>query len=178
MLLNTSQCLVIAGEQQTPAVHALCHAINNRLGNTNKTIEYIPPPDANPVTQISSLTKLSEDLAHDQVEVLLIVGANPAYATPASFDFAKLLTKAKLTIHVGLFEDETARLCRWHLPQTHFLESFGDARAFDGTISLQQPLIAPLYDSRSASELLALLRGEKTSSYQLLKNYWADKFIR
>ena len=92
-----------------------------------------------------------------KVEVLVILGANPAYAAPADLGFAELLEsdKVPLRIHLGLYEDETAERCHWHLPEAHPLEAWSDARAADGTVSIVQPLIAPLYGGQSAHEVLA-----------------------
>ncbi len=176
LLKNASRCIVLAGEQQNPALHTLTHAINDHLGNHGKTINFITPPESNAVIQATSLKDLTSDLARGKVKTLIILGANPIYATPESYSFAKYMAKAKLKIHCGLYEDETSYLCEWHLPEAHFLEAFGDARAFDGTMSLIQPLIAPLYDSRSASEFVATLRGDaQMSSYKLLKNFGRGK---
>lgn len=175
LIENAKESIVIAGEQQSPALHALSHAINNLLGNQNKTIEYIPPPEANACNQSASFKELVDDLNNNKVEVFLILGTNPAYASPKNFRFAELIKKAKLKIYLGLYEDETSYLCDWHLPESHFLESFGDLRAFDGTISFQQPLISPLYDTRTSSELLAIFLGmREQSSFKILKEYWTS----
>ena len=171
---HAGECIVIAGEQQAPIVHSLCFAINEHLKNQRKTLDYIRPPDANSIPHLASLKELAADLADNKVEALLILGANPVYATPGIVKFSQLITKAKQTINLGLFQDETAFLCDWNLPESHFLESFGDARAYNGTVSFQQPLISPLYDTRSASEVLGFFLGDNhKSSYEILKEYWA-----
>ncbi|HXW53375.1 MAG TPA: TAT-variant-translocated molybdopterin oxidoreductase, partial [Myxococcota bacterium] len=176
LLNNMSRCIVLAGDQQPPAVHVVTHAINDYLQNHGKTVIFIAPPEANKMMQAESLKDLIKDLSEGKVSTLVMLGTNPMYASPEIFGFAKNVAKAKLKIHFGLYENETSYLCEWHLPESHFLETFGDAKAFDGTVSLIQPLIAPLNDSRSASELLAILRGDaQTSSYKLLKNYWEEQ---
>ena len=82
-------------------------------------------------------------------------------------------SKIKLKVHLGLYEDETAQLCQWHVPEAHCLESWSDLRAFDGTVSIQQPLIAPLYKGKSAHELLAVLLGEPDlSNLEIIRDYW------
>jgi anaerobic selenocysteine-containing dehydrogenase len=79
----------------------------------------------------------------------------------------------KLRVHLGLYEDETAELCHWHIPEAHYLETWSDARAFDGTVTIMQPLIAPLYGGKSAHELLAALMGQPDrSSYTIVRDYW------
>ena len=105
-------------------------------------------------------TQLVEDMDAGQVELLVILGGNPVYTAPADLRFAEQLAKVKLRVHLGLYEDETSALCHWHIPEAHALEAWSDARAYDGTVSLMQPLIAPLYGGKSAHELLAVLLGQ------------------
>jgi MoCo/4Fe-4S cofactor protein with predicted Tat translocation signal len=168
--------LVIAGEQQPPVVHALAQAMNAALGNVGKTVEYTEPLEANPVNQIQSLGELVADLNSGQVEFLLILGGNPVYDAPADFDFGTALMKANLRIHTGLYNDETGELCQWHVPAAHYLESWSDLRAYDGTVGVVQPLIAPLYDNHSSHEIIALLTGDGgTSGHDLVRDYWQSQ---
>ena len=169
--------IVIAGEHQPPYVHALAHAMNAALGNVGKTVEYIESPEASPVNQIDSLKDLVADLDAKKVQVLLIVDANPAYDAPADLDFTTKVFQAGLRIHTGLYADETAELSHWHIPATHGLEAWSDARAFDGTASIVQPLIAPLYGAaHSAHEILALLTGGSgTTPHDLVRSYWQSQ---
>jgi MoCo/4Fe-4S cofactor protein with predicted Tat translocation signal len=165
--------IVIAGEHQPPIVHALAHAMNHTLGNVGTTVFYTDPVEARPVDQMASLRELVADMEAGLVDLLVIVGGNPVYNAPADFGFAEHLWKAKLRVHLGLHEDETAQLCHWHVPETHYLETWSDARAFDGTITILQPLIAPLYGGKSAHELLAALVGQPDrSSYTVVRDYW------
>jgi molybdopterin-containing oxidoreductase family iron-sulfur binding subunit len=165
--------VVLVGMQQPPVVHALAHAINDALGNVGRTVSYINPVAARPVDQIASLRELVADMAAGQVDLLLTLGANPIYTAPTDLRFAKHLARVKLRIHLGLYEDETAALCHWHIPEAHYLEAWGDMRTFDGTVSIAQPLITPLYGGKSAYELLAILAGEfNPSSYQILRDHW------
>jgi len=169
--------LIVAGEQQPPFVHALAHAMNAALGNIGKTVEYTDPLEANPVNQIESLRELVSDLNSGQVEFLLILGGNPVYDAPADFNFADALMKAKLRVHTGLYNDETAELCHWHIPAAHYLESWGDLRAYDGTVGIVQPLIAPLYDNHSQHEILALFTGDgDKSGHDLVRDYWQSQW--
>jgi molybdopterin-containing oxidoreductase family iron-sulfur binding subunit len=165
--------LVIAGEEQPPLVHALAHAMNAALGNVGKTVYYTEPLEANPVNEIESLRALLSELHAGKVEALVILGGNPVYDAPADFEFGPALLKAKLRVHSGLYYDETGELCHWHVNAAHFLEAWGDARAYDGTIGIIQPLIAPIYDGHSAQELIAVLAGQSgKSGHDLVRDYW------
>ncbi len=171
--------LVVAGEQQPAEVHALTHAINASLGNVGTTLYYTEPVEAHPVNNLESLRELSSDIYDGKVETLLIFGVNPVYTAPHDFDFASKLKfdeekkrkPVKNTIYVGSHFDETAELCDWHVAESHYLETWGDARAFDGTLSVIQPLIAPLYHTHSAREVLAAF-GDKPglSDYDALRD--------
>jgi MoCo/4Fe-4S cofactor protein with predicted Tat translocation signal len=165
--------LVIAGMQQPPIVHALAHAMNQALGNVGRTLFYTDPNAAQPVDQMASLRELAADMEAGLVDLLVIVGGNPIYTAPADLRFAERLAKVKLRVHLGLYEDETAALCHWHIPETHYLEAWGDVRAPDGTVAIIQPLIKPLYGGRSAHELIAVLMGElNPSGYQIVRDHW------
>ena len=120
-----------------------------------------------------SLRDLVNDLNSGNVELLLILGCNPVYDAPADFEFATAFQKAKLRVHSGLYNDETAEFCHWHAPAAHYLESWSDGRAFDGTIGIVQPLIAPLYGGHSAHEIIAAFTGDGAKSgHDLLREYW------
>jgi molybdopterin-containing oxidoreductase family iron-sulfur binding subunit len=167
--------LVIAGDHQPPAVHALAHAINAKLGNVAKTIFYTDPVDTNPINQTESLKELVADMSGGKVDLLIILGGNPAYDAPTDLNFADALKNGKvpLRVHHGLYQNETAELCQWHVNATHELETWSDARAYDGTVSVIQPLIAPLYDGKSAHEFVALLSGQADAKgYDLVRAYW------
>ena len=165
--------IVIAGDEQPPVVHALAHALNHALGNVDRTVVHGAPVEVQPADQLASLRALVNDLRAGAVDCLLVLGSNPVYTAPADFDFAAALGQAPLRLHLGLYQDETARLCQWHVPEAHYLESFGDVRAFDGTVSLLQPLIAPLYDGHTAAELLGAFVGPGgKSSHDLVRDHW------
>src|SRR5262249_2233989 len=150
-------CAVIPGEQQAPVVHALAHAMNHALGNIGHTVIHTDPVEATPVDQLGSLRSLIQDMEQDKVQVLVILGGNPVYTSPVDLEFARYLERVGLPTHLGLYADETANLCHWHIPEAHYLESWGDARAFDGTASIIQPLIAPLYGGKSIHELVSVI---------------------
>ncbi|MBN1991117.1 MAG: TAT-variant-translocated molybdopterin oxidoreductase [Anaerolineae bacterium] len=169
--------LILAGNGQSPLAHALSHALNQELGNVGQTVVYTDPPEANPVNQGESLRELVGAMNNGQVDMLLILGANPVYNAPADLNFAEALLKVGFSVHLGLHQDETAALCQWHVPARHYLESWGDALAFDGTVTLMQPLVEPLYaDSRSAQQLLAALLGQSDlTDYDIVHHYWAGQ---
>jgi MoCo/4Fe-4S cofactor protein with predicted Tat translocation signal len=167
--------VVIAGEHQPPEVHAAAHRLNETLGNVGQTVFYSDPVDANPVNQTESIKDLVADMNGGKVDLLIILGGNPAYDAPADLNFAGELKNGKvpLRVHHGLYQNETADLCQWHVNQSHELESWGDARAYDGTVSTIQPLIAPLYNGKSALELVALFSGQADATgYDLVRAYW------
>ena len=167
--------IVIAGDHQPPELHALAYMLNQQLGNVGKTVFYTDPVDANPVNQLDSIKELAGDIRAGKVDLLIILGGNPVYDAPADLQFAELLksNKVPLRVHCGLYQNETAELCQWHINQAHELESWGDARAYDGTVSIIQPLIAPLYNGKSPLEFAALLSGQSDASgYDLTRAYW------
>jgi MoCo/4Fe-4S cofactor protein with predicted Tat translocation signal len=166
--------LIVAGESQPAAVHALVHAMNQALGNAGKTVVYIDPIEVSPETD--GLAELSKEIDAGQVNSLVILGSNPVYSAPADLDFTAKFLKVGLRIHSGLYNDETADLCHWHIPEAHFLESWSDARAYDGTVSIVQPLIAPLYDGKSDHDLIAALAGESgKTGHDIVRGYWSSQ---
>ncbi|MDQ3812330.1 MAG: TAT-variant-translocated molybdopterin oxidoreductase [Armatimonadota bacterium] len=187
---NRGASVVVAGAGQPPIVHALAHAMNAALGNVGTTVTYTAPVTS-PVDQMASLKNLARDIKAGLVSTLVIIGGNPLYNAPADLKFGDLLdpqktAKRPLTIQLGDYFDETGQWVDWHIPQLHYLESWSDARAFDGTVSIIQPLIQPLYEaSHSAHELIAafilLGRGGITahnialSSYDIVRGYWQTK---
>jgi molybdopterin-containing oxidoreductase family iron-sulfur binding subunit len=170
---HRGRCVVIAGERQPVAVHLLAHAINDRLGNVGTAVIHTAPVEARPVEQTASLRELADDMDAGRVEVLLILGGNPAYTAPADLRFAERLQWVPLRFHLSLYQDETSRLCHWHLPEAHYLEAWGDTRAYEGTASIAQPLIEPLYHGRSAHEVLSVLgHGVQTPGYEIVRDTW------
>ena len=178
---SRGKSIVIPGDETTPVVHALAHAMNAALGNVGQTIVYSDPLEAEPVDQIESLRELVRDIDAGAVEMLVIVGGNPVYNAPADLAFTKeRLDRIRrpdggdgLRIHLSLHDDETSELCHWHVPEAHFLEAWGDTRAYDGTVSIIQPLIAPLYRGRSALEFLAAFTDTpEKSGRDILRDYW------
>jgi MoCo/4Fe-4S cofactor protein with predicted Tat translocation signal len=166
--------LVLAGDSQPPIVHALAHAMNQALGNVGQTVVYTDPVEAEPTDQLASLRNLIADMNAGTVELLVIVSGNPVFTAPADLGFADAMNKVRLRVQLGLYDDETSALCHWQIPESHFLESWSDARGYDGTVSIIQPLIAPLYGSKSAHELIAAMSDRpERSAYDIVREYWS-----
>jgi Fe-S-cluster-containing dehydrogenase component len=171
---HRGKSLVVAGDSQPPAVHALAHAMNQTLGNVGKTVIYTETAEAEPVNQLESIRDLVADMSAGKVDLLVIVGGNPVYSAPVDLKFADAMDKVQLRAHLSLYDDETSALCQWQIPEAHFLEAWSDARAFDGTSSIVQPLIAPLYGGKSAHEVLAAMseRPER-SGHEIVREHWS-----
>jgi MoCo/4Fe-4S cofactor protein with predicted Tat translocation signal len=173
---HQGRCLVMAGDMQPAPVHALAQSLNQTLGAVGATVEYLPSVEVQPVDPMASLRELVADIDGGRVALLVIAGTNPVYTAPVDLDFAARLEKVGLRIHLGLYDDETAERCHWHLPEAHPLETWSDARAFDGTLTVQQPLIAPLYGGRSLHELLAAFTGRpERTGYEIVREHWSGR---
>jgi molybdopterin-containing oxidoreductase family iron-sulfur binding subunit len=174
---HRGRSLVVAGDYQPASVHALAHAMNQALGNIGATVSYGASIEASPTDQAASLNDLVRAMDAGQVELLVILGGNPVFTAPADLKFSEKLGKVSLTVYHGLYVDETANLCHWNVADTHALESWGDARAYDGTVTIVQPLIAPLYEGRSAYEVLGVFTPQvDRRGHQIVKDYWTRAF--
>ncbi|HYR77220.1 MAG TPA: TAT-variant-translocated molybdopterin oxidoreductase [Pyrinomonadaceae bacterium] len=171
---HPSASIVIVGDDHPPIVHALAHEMNAALANVGKTVFYTDPIEANSVDQTQSLRELVNDIDANKVDTLIIIGGNPAYNTPIDLRLdLNRLNKVKLRAHLNLYNNETSEICHWHIPATHYLESWGDARSYDGTVTIVQPLIAPLYEGRTNHEVLALFSDNyDRRPYDIVKEYW------
>lgn len=164
---------ILVGEAQSPVLHALVHAMNAALGNAGQTVIYTDPLEVRAEDQIASLKQLVNDMEAGSVKMLLILGGNPVYNAPADVNFTAALSKVPFSAHNGLYPDETSRLTNWHVPESHFLETWGDARGYDGTVTILQPLTEPLYFSHSHIELLELFfETPSATSQAIVRNYW------
>jgi molybdopterin-containing oxidoreductase family iron-sulfur binding subunit len=169
---NPGKSLIVAGRDQPPAVHALALALNAALGNVGTTVALREPGDFAEAST-AELRDLAAAMAGGTISTLFVLGGNPAYDAPADLEFAAALAKVETSVHLGAAFDETARLAHWHLPEAHFLEAWGDARAADGTASVVQPLIEPLFGGKSAVEILRLLAtGEEQPGYDAVRETW------
>ncbi|HTR53033.1 MAG TPA: Fe-S-cluster-containing hydrogenase [Kofleriaceae bacterium] len=168
---STGRAVVLAGRRQPPEVHAYVAKINQAIGAVGATLDYLEDPDPDRPSHHDAIRALGAALDQPgRVQTLVILGGNPVYDAPADLDFAKKLANAGISIRLGEYEDETSKKATWHVPRAHFLEAWGDARTWDGTISIAQPLIAPLYGGLSSAEFLSLLLGDEKSGEELVKD--------
>ncbi|EPC03757.1 hypothetical protein L861_00235 [Litchfieldella anticariensis FP35 = DSM 16096] len=166
---------VMASDQQPAEVHALAHAINAQLNAFGTTLEFIDPVAAS--HEAASLGDLNDAIQAREIHSLVMMDTNPAYNAPADLNFAEALQTVAWRCHWGDTYNETARLCHWHVPATHPLETWGDARAFDGTLSLLQPLILPMHDGKTALQFLAVLQeGIDHDAHDLLVEDWRARY--
>jgi MoCo/4Fe-4S cofactor protein with predicted Tat translocation signal len=166
---SAGKSVVIPGLYQDPSVAALASNINVALGNLGKTVT-VTHPESAPVDQIADLIALMADLNAGKVDWLIMLNSNPVYDAPADLDFKTALGKAKTSIHLGSHVDETGLEAIWHLPAAHYLESWSDVRSYDGTVSVIQPLIEPLYGGHTAHDVIqAMLDEPQTSAYEAVR---------
>lgn len=170
LIAHKGRALVLAGRTQGPEIHALAYWINAQLQGPQ---HFIAPIDRSPTHEPSTLAVLADDLDAGRVETLIILDTNVGYDAPMDLSISAAAKKVSFSVHLGLYADETAGLCRWHLPQSHALEGWSDLRAADGTAAIVQPLIRPLYVTRSAHDLLTMFTGhDGVSSYDLVRETW------
>jgi MoCo/4Fe-4S cofactor protein with predicted Tat translocation signal len=168
--------LVVAGEGQPAAVHALAHAMNEALGNVGNTVVYTQTVETHPMDQRAGLAELVGEMNAGTVSLLLILGGNPVYTAPSDLKFAEAMNKVPLRANLSQFHDETAALCHWHIPETHFLEMWSDVRGHDGTATIVQPLISPLYDGHSVHEVVSTLSAASVrSGYDIVRSHWGGQ---
>jgi molybdopterin-containing oxidoreductase family iron-sulfur binding subunit len=173
---NAGKCVVIPGEQQSPDVHLAAIALNQALGNVGKTVVYTETVQPLPSIQLDDLKSLVADMNAGKVKWLLILDANPAYTALADLNFADALGKVPTSVHLGSHVDETAQIATWHINSAHYLESWSDARAYDGTLSVIQPLIDPLYGGKSAHDVMqTLLDNPARSAYDVVQDNWRQQ---
>ena len=170
---HRGRSLVIAGPRQPAAVQALAFWMNEALGNVGRTVTFAARDVSTGANQFESLPALAAEMASGDVTTLVMIGGNPAFDAPADLGFANLLAQTSMTIRLGVDHNETSALSEWALPAAHDLEAWGDGRAADGSVTLQQPMIQPLYDGRSAAELLALLGDyPDRAGYDIVRKHW------
>jgi molybdopterin-containing oxidoreductase family iron-sulfur binding subunit len=166
----SGKCVVIPGEQAPAAVHAAAYELNQVLGAVGKTVVYTETVNPLPSEQTADLKALVGDMQAGKVKWLVVLGANPIYSAPADLEFATAYAKVPNTVHLGSHVDETAVASLWHINKAHYLESWSDARAYDGTISIVQPMIAPLYGGVTAHEVLqSLLDNAQLSAFDAVQ---------
>ncbi|HKD81621.1 MAG TPA: TAT-variant-translocated molybdopterin oxidoreductase [Candidatus Angelobacter sp.] len=176
---HKGKCVVVPGEFQSPAVHALAHAMNAALGNVGQTVAYIDPVEVDPVEHGQSIRELVDDMNAGKVRTLVILGGNPVFNAPVDLGFENALGKVALRVQLSIYKNETTDLMHWHVPENHYLEGWSDGHAYDGTASVIQPMIMPLYEGRNVHEFLAIFTPDESgtpqtgvSSHDLVQTYW------
>ncbi len=163
LLRAGKNALVIAGQRQPLEVHLLAHAINSALGAIGNTIEFFGTPN-----DYSAADAYNADWSYpnsNPLDTLVILGGNPKYNYNLNG-----WPKAKTTIRLGYYEDETSEVSDWNFPLAHYLESWGDAKTSDGTLVPVQPLILPLFGGITELEFLARIAGEaQTSAHEIVR---------
>ena len=174
---NRGRSVVVAGDYAPSGVHALAAAINLETGAFGQTVLATDPVEAAPADQAASISELAADMKAGKVDLLVLLGVNPVFDAPADLDFAGAMESPGLRVHLGLYRDETSAWAQWHIPEAHYLEAWGDGRGHDGTVSIQQPLVDPLYGGKSALDVLQLLFVAGTDAQmkpgmEIVKAYW------
>jgi molybdopterin-containing oxidoreductase family iron-sulfur binding subunit len=174
LLAHRGSCAIAVGDRQPAEVHALVHWLNLTLDNDGRTVRYIEPPIA-AAEAGTGLPALAEAMGAGQVACLAILEGNPIYTAAPALDLPGMLRRTPLTLYLGLYRNETARACRWFVPGQHYLETWGDGRAWDGTLSTIQPLVDPIFGGHSPAELLAALAGAEGDPRSLLQSDWKSR---
>ncbi|MDB6024852.1 MAG: hydrogenase [Verrucomicrobiales bacterium] len=174
LVQHGKKCVVCAGYRQPQVVHVMSHLINQMLGNFGSTVMLYSAPKQ----EEGTLQKLAQRLHDGRVDTLVIIGGNPVYNAPVELDFANACKKAKNVIRLGYYEDETATVSTWHFPMAHYLESWGDVRTGDGTLTAVQPLIEPLFNGVRELEFLARIGGlTPTSAYEIVRETFHEQIF-
>jgi Fe-S-cluster-containing dehydrogenase component len=172
LLHERGRGLVIAGPLESERVHIVAHALNAALQNVGACVSYTPSPIIEAGAPSHDIALLDKNIS--ALDTLVVLQGNICYSAPGDTHIARQYGAIPHTLYVGSFSNETARLSGWHLPATHYLEEWGVERAYDGTESIIQPLIAPLHGGRSVIETLAMIAGVPDSrGYSLAREYWA-----
>lgn len=168
--------IVIAGDDQSPEVHAVVHYINQILGNNGTTVVFTPSLEQKPVDQWADLNSLIADLHSGQVDLLMVLGGNPVFSAPPELNLRGAIQMAKLRVRLTELVDETCEVCQWLIPMAHPYEHWSDAPAYDGTMSIMQPLIHPLYGGKSLHDIMAAFtETPEKSDYETVRDYWRAK---
>jgi molybdopterin-containing oxidoreductase family iron-sulfur binding subunit len=166
--------LIVAGGRQPPAVHALAQALNAALGNQGATVKYVRCCDAS-AQGLAGLKELSSRMASGSIRHLMMLGCNPVLEVPRDLAFGERIKGLQTSIHVGLSRDETASVSDWHINQAHAFESWGDVVSEDGTASIVQPMIAPLFDGHTFIDVVLSLLGRQESTYDTVRKFWQKR---
>jgi len=162
------KAVVVVGPQSSPAAHAAAHALNASIGAVGKTVVYSETIAPAPSVQGDDLKSLVADMNAGKVKWLVMLGVNPLYSAPADLEFTTAFNNVPNTVHLGSHLDETGFYSVWHVNKSHYLENWSDARAYDGTISIIQPMIDPMYGGKSAHDVLQSLLDPSKSAYDVV----------
>ncbi len=168
LLAHLGHSLITVGMGQPGHVHALAHQLNVLIQAAGHTVTYVADEDSSALGARESITALTEEMSAGSVNALVILGGNPAYNAADAGKFKSALAKVKTSYHLSLYRDETSRACTWHVPKAHYLESWGDARAYDGSVIIVQPLIAPLYNGKTPAEFVSAFLGDDQAQSRTL----------
>ncbi len=173
---NAGKCVVIPGEQQSAEVHQAAIAMNQALGNVGKTVVYTETVQPLPSIQGDDLKALVADMNAGKVQWLFILDSNPVYTAPVDLKFAEALTRVPKSAQLGSHKDETSQIATWHINAAHYLEAWSDARAYDGTLSVVQPMIDPLYGGKTAHVVMqALLDDPQRTAFAAVQETWRQQ---
>jgi MoCo/4Fe-4S cofactor protein with predicted Tat translocation signal len=176
---HRGRSVVIAGEREPAIVQLIAHLLNSALGNGGRTVRYIEPPLQGYGSSSATLSALVDAMKAGEVNTLAVLEGNPSYNSPAALEFARWFRQVPNSVYLGLYENETGTDAKTFIPALHYLEAWGDARAYDGTASLIQPLISPLYGGKTPADLLAAFLGEaETSVHERLRQTWKERDAR
>jgi MoCo/4Fe-4S cofactor protein with predicted Tat translocation signal len=176
LMANTGHALVHLGPDQPPETHALVHAINNKLGAVGATLDLTAPVVHSPIDQAASLHDLAEDMRAGKVSTLLIIDSNPAYTAPSTLGFVEALKRVDFSMTLAAAPNETSDATIWGVPMTHAWETWSDARAYDGTVTILQPQALPLYLGTSMHRMLALFTDSApASTLDIVQSTWKSR---
>ena len=175
LMSNRGDSIILGGSQLSPEFHQLIALLNNQL---NAPVDY-SPLSLSQVSSLADFKSLCDDIKNNKIKNLIILGANPVYDSPADFNFGDLLKNVPNSVHLTNILDETSKLCSWNIAMTHYFECWGDAMSYDGFVSIIQPQIMPLFDSKSAIQVLTpLVYSKELSSYDTVKNVWKSDIVK
>ncbi len=169
---SAGRSVVAVGERQPWMSHVLAHAINERLGNVGRTVSYAQSAILEAGSSAHDIGNLYASLQSQPADTVLVLGGNPVYTSPADVALREAISTVRDSAYLGLYLNETASACHWAVPQAHYLEGWGDSCAYDGTASLTQPLVQPLWGGRTTSELLAAMLGDPPGGRAQLRDQW------
>ncbi|MGH7958238.1 MAG: TAT-variant-translocated molybdopterin oxidoreductase, partial [Opitutaceae bacterium] len=163
LLANRGDAVVVAGAHLPAEVHALVYGINSAIGAIGQTVSFLPVEST---PGVSAIAGLATAIKGGSIKTLVILGGNPAYNAPADLEWLELQKSVPEVVRVGYYVDETSKVnpaATTHVARAHYLESWGDARAIDGTVLPVQPMILPMFGGLTDIEILARIAGDQNA---------------